>query len=50
MLAKFKNLPTREQLIEKSYSAERINELKRVFEAHGMVVTGPPIGIDAKGE
>ncbi len=50
VLAKFENLPTREQLIEKSYSVERVNELKRVFEAHGMEVTGPPIGVDAKGK
>jgi DNA-binding transcriptional MerR regulator len=43
VLAKFKGLPTREQAIEKSYSAEQIDGLKRVFEAHGMTVTGPPL-------
>jgi DNA-binding transcriptional MerR regulator/uncharacterized cupin superfamily protein len=43
VLARFKGLPTREQAIEKSYSTEQINGLKRVFEAHGMTVTGPPL-------
>src|SRR6202043_2418165 len=42
-LAKFKDLPTREQAIEKSYSAEQIDGVKRAFEAHGMIVTGPPL-------
>ena len=42
-VAKFKDLPTREQAIEKSYSAEQIDGLKRLFEAHGMIVTGPPL-------
>src|SRR5258705_11775370 len=42
-LAKFKDLPTREQAIEKSYSAKQIDGLKRVFEGHGMIVTGPPL-------
>src|SRR5712672_2826690 len=41
--AKFKSLPPREQAIEKSYSAKQIDGLKRVFEAHGMILTGPPL-------
>jgi DNA-binding transcriptional MerR regulator len=45
VLAKFKHLPTREQAIEKSYTAEQIDGLKRVFEAHGMIVTGPPLDV-----
>jgi DNA-binding transcriptional MerR regulator len=49
-LAKFKDLPTREQALEKSYTAKQKNGLKRVFEAHGMIVTGPPLDIDSKGE
>jgi DNA-binding transcriptional MerR regulator len=49
VLAKFKGLPTREQAIEKSYTAEQIDGLKRVFEAHGMTVTGPPLDIDSNG-
>ncbi len=44
-LTKSKDLPTREQAIEKSYSAEQIDGLKRLFEAHGMVVTGPPLTV-----
>jgi DNA-binding transcriptional MerR regulator len=47
VLAKFKNLPTREQANEKSYTAEQIDGLKRVFEAHGMIVTGPPLDLDS---
>jgi len=49
VLAKFKDLPTREQAIEKSYTAEQIDGLKRVFEAHGMIVTGPPLDVDSNG-
>ncbi len=45
-LAKYKGLPTREQMIEKSYTAEQIEGLKRLFEAHGMTVTGPPPGFE----
>src|ERR1700719_359857 len=45
-LAKFKDLPTREQAIEKSYTAKQIDGLKRVFEAHGMIVTGPPLEVE----
>lgn len=48
-LAKFKDLPTCEQAIEKSYSAEQIDVLKRVFEAHGMIVTGPPLDVNSNG-
>ena len=50
VLAKFKHLPTREQAIEKSYTAEQKNGLKRVFEAHGMIVTGPPLELDSNGK
>jgi DNA-binding transcriptional MerR regulator len=50
VLAKLKDLPTREQAIEKSYTAEQIDGLKRVFEAHGMIVTGPPLDVASKGK
>jgi len=50
VLAKFKDLPTREQAIEKSYTTEQKNGLKRVFEAHGMIVTGPPLELDSNGK
>jgi DNA-binding transcriptional MerR regulator len=46
VLATFKDLPTREQAIEKSYTAEQIDGLKGVFEAHGMIVTGPPLVVE----
>jgi DNA-binding transcriptional MerR regulator len=45
VLAEFKDLPTREQAIQKSYTAQQIDGLKRVFEAHGMIVTGPPLEV-----
>ena len=50
VLAKFKDLPTREQAIEKSHTAEQVDGLKRVFEAHGMIVTGPPLDIASNGK
>ena len=37
------NLPTREQVINKTYTDEQKDEMKRLFEAHGMVLTGPPL-------
>ena len=43
VLAKYKDLPTPEQTIAKSYSTEQIDGLKQVFEAHGMIMTGPPL-------
>ena len=45
-LAKFKDLPTREQAIAKTYTAEQIDGLTRLFEAHGMIVTGPPLVVE----
>jgi len=50
VLAKSKDLPTREQAIEKSYTAEQIDGVKRVFEAHGMIVTGPGLEVDSTGK
>lgn len=46
VLAKFKELPTREQAINKTYTDEQINAMKRLFEAHGMVLTGPPLIVE----
>ena len=45
-LAKFKDLPTREQTIQKSITIQQKEGLMRVFEAHGMTVTGPPLGFE----
>jgi DNA-binding transcriptional MerR regulator len=50
MLAKHEDLPTREQATNKSYTAEQIDGLKRVFETHGMIVTGPPLDVDSNGK
>jgi DNA-binding transcriptional MerR regulator len=45
-LAKYEGLPTREQALEKSYTVEQRDGLMRIFEAHGMIVTGPPLGLE----
>ena len=50
VLAKFKDLPTRQQAIEKSYTAKQKDGLKQVFAAHGMIVTGPPLDIASNGK
>lgn len=44
-LASFKDLPTPEQAI-KGVTEEQKHGLMRVFEAHGMTVTGPPLYIE----
>src|SRR4029079_11123194 len=43
-VSQFKNLPTREQVLDKSYTEEQIVALHRLFEAHGMDLLGPPLG------
>ena len=50
VLAKFNDLPTPEQAIEKSYTEEQKEGLRRVFEAHGMIVTGPGLDVDSDGK
>src|SRR5437762_11034767 len=45
VLAKFKDLPTREQAINKTYTGKQKIEMKRLFEDHGMVLTGPPLTV-----
>ena len=50
VLAKFKDLPTGEQALEKRITAEQKDGLKRVFEAHGMTVTGSPLDDDSDGK
>ena len=45
-LAKFKELPTREQAINKTYTDEQLDGLKRLFEAHGMILTCPPLVVE----
>ena len=50
VLAKFKDLPTSEQTLQKSYTTEQIDGLKKVFEAHGMTMMGPPLEVDSNGK
>jgi DNA-binding transcriptional MerR regulator len=45
VLAKLEKLPTREQTINKTYTNEQKIAMKRVFEDHGMVLTGPPLTV-----
>jgi DNA-binding transcriptional MerR regulator len=45
VLAKFKDLPSREQAIHKTYTEEQKIAMKRLFEDHGMVLTGPPLTV-----
>ncbi len=46
VLAKWKELPTREQTINKNYTDEQKIGMKRLFEDHGMILTGPPLIIE----
>jgi DNA-binding transcriptional MerR regulator len=43
VLAKFKDLPTREQAINKTYTDQQKVAMKQLFQTHGMVLTGPPL-------
>lgn len=45
VLAKWENLPTREEAINKTYTQEQKIAMKRIFEDHGMVLTGPPLTV-----
>ena len=38
----FKDLPTREQMVNKTYTLEQVESLRRLFEAHGMDLLPPP--------
>jgi DNA-binding transcriptional MerR regulator len=46
VLGKFEGLPTREQAINKTYTEDQKIGMKRVFEDHGMVLTGPPLVVE----
>jgi mannose-6-phosphate isomerase-like protein (cupin superfamily) len=46
----FKNLPTREDVINKTYTEEQVQALDRLFSDHGMDLLGPPLlEVDADG-
>ena len=36
--------------LRKATPAEQIDGLKRVFAAHGMIVTGPPLDVNSNGK
>jgi hypothetical protein len=40
-LGKYKDLPTGEQAASRTYTDEQIDTMKRLFEDHAMVLTGP---------
>jgi DNA-binding transcriptional MerR regulator/uncharacterized cupin superfamily protein len=42
-LATFADLPTREEAINKTYTEAQKDGLTRMFETHGMILTGPPL-------
>src|SRR5262249_59782405 len=42
-LASFKNLPTGQQVINKTYTQEQTNALRQLFDAYGMKLLGPPL-------
>jgi hypothetical protein len=42
----FKNLPTREDVINKTYTEEQVKVMHQVFDAHGMDLLGPPLGFE----
>jgi DNA-binding transcriptional MerR regulator/quercetin dioxygenase-like cupin family protein len=44
-LANFKDLPTREQAMNKTYTDEQKRAMKQLFEAHGMTLTGLPLDV-----
>jgi DNA-binding transcriptional MerR regulator len=42
----FKDLPTREQVVNKTYTEKQKNALHRLFDAHGMDLLGPPLIVE----
>jgi DNA-binding transcriptional MerR regulator len=42
-LSNFKDIPTLEQVIRKTYSKDQVTALSALFEAHGMGLLGPPL-------
>ena len=40
---KWKGLPSREDVVNNTYTAEQIDSIRRLFGAHGMRVLGPPL-------
>jgi DNA-binding transcriptional MerR regulator/quercetin dioxygenase-like cupin family protein len=42
----FKDLPTVEQVVKKSYTARQVKALHRFFDSYGMDLLGPPMGFE----
>jgi DNA-binding transcriptional MerR regulator/quercetin dioxygenase-like cupin family protein len=45
-LSKHKDIPSREQVMNKSYTEEQKDALARLFDAHGMDLLGPPLLVE----
>ena len=45
-LGKYKDLPTAEEAVNRTYTDEQINTMKRLFEEHGMVLTGQGLMVE----
>ena len=45
-LSNLKDVPTREQVINKTYTEGQKNSLARLFDAYGMDLLGPPLGYE----
>jgi len=46
VLAKYEDLPTAEQAINRTYTDQQVTAMKRMFEDHGMVLTGPGLIVE----
>lgn len=42
----FKDLPTLEQVVSKTYTREQVESMHLLFDAHGMDLVGPPLGFE----
>jgi DNA-binding transcriptional MerR regulator len=42
----FKDLPTLEQLVTKTYTQEQVKSMHRLFDSFGMDLVGPPLGFE----
>ncbi|HEY8750635.1 MAG TPA: MerR family transcriptional regulator [Tepidisphaeraceae bacterium] len=46
VLGNLKDIPSREQVINKTYTDEQRDALRRLFDAHGMDLLGPPLVVE----
>jgi hypothetical protein len=45
-VSKSKKLPSQEDVLNNTYTAEQKDEVRRLFHAHGMDVLGPPLIVE----